>query len=132
MFVPQARGHCLGNRAAVNHAPNNARHCSNMTVLLTHAECRAARTDGAPLHLPAKVCMPGCVHGVEGVRPVLHGSVLGQDGDASLPLQGVAVHEALAWQHGAAGGQQAVEQRCLSSVHMGCSNTSVRLSAADW
>ena len=47
-----------------------------------------------PLHLPAKVRVTRGVHDVNAGLSVVHRSVLGQDRDAPLPLQRVAVHHA--------------------------------------
>eukprot|EP00958_Prasinococcus_capsulatus_P018922 scaffold2262_cov312-Prasinococcus_capsulatus_cf.AAC.7 len=47
------------------------------------------------LHFPAEVRVPRCVDEVDLGVAVCHRGVLGQDGDAALPLQVVGVHDAL-------------------------------------
>ena len=75
------------------------------------------------LHLPAEVGVAGGVHDVDLHIPVLDGGVLGQDGDAPLPLQVAGVHhpvlDLLVGPKGAALFEHLVHQRRLSVVHVG-------------
>ena len=75
------------------------------------------------LHLAAKVGVARGVHNIDFHAVVLHGGVLGHDGDAPLPLQVVGVHDPL---HGglvlpvdAALLEHLVHQRGLAVVHVG-------------
>ena len=75
------------------------------------------------LHLAAEVGVTRCVHDVDAHVPIADGGVLGEDGDAPLPLQIAAVHNAVhahlaAAQH-AGVLQEMIHQGGLAVVYMG-------------
>ena len=76
-----------------------------------------------PLHLPAEVGVAGGVHDVDLHVPVLDGGVLGQDGDAPLPLQVAGVHhpvlDLLVGPEGAALFQHLVDEGGFAVVDVG-------------
>ncbi len=76
-----------------------------------------------PLHLAAEVAMTGRVHDVDVHAPIVQRRVLGQDGDAALPFEVVAVHHPLlqmlvSGEH-ARLAQELVDQRGLAVVDVG-------------
>ena len=75
-----------------------------------------------PFHLAAKVRVPRRVHDVDPAAVVFHRGRLGEDRDAPLPLQLVAVEGALGDLRARVGRrllQQAVDERGLAVVHVG-------------
>ena len=75
-----------------------------------------------PLNLAAKISMSWGVHSIQGILPILQSSVLGIYGDASLLLEGIAVHEALLGGRMPTVRQQPVHERCLAVIHMSCAS----------
>ena len=77
----------------------------------------------APLHLAAEVGVPGGVDDGDLGRPVLHGRVLGQDGDALFALEVArvedAVGELLVRSEGSRLTEHSVDQRGLAVVNVG-------------
>ena len=80
------------------------------------------------LHLAGEIRVPRGVNDVDVVTVaaavnVVDRAVLGQDGDATLPLQGIGVHDAIPVQLAvvelAALAQQLVNQRGLAMIHVG-------------
>ena len=75
------------------------------------------------LHLAAEIGVAGGVHNVDLAALEDDGGVLGQDGDAPLPLQFIRVHHPLGYlligTEGAGLAQHGVYEGCLAVVHMG-------------
>ena len=75
------------------------------------------------LHLAAEVGVAGGVHDVDAVAVPADGGVLGQDGDATLPLQVVGIHDAIGRGRTLVQGsgllQEFVHEGGLAMVHMG-------------
>ena len=74
------------------------------------------------LHLAAEIGVAGGVDDVDLDAVVMHGRVLGQDGDAALALDGVGVHHPLLYDlvlsECAALPEHLVHQRCLAVVYV--------------